>query len=321
MSVPGENRVDWSSVGRGSPSDGNAGSDCASQTGSSSSFHTACDVNTLADSEGFTAGQIRNLEQTMRPGPFCSSGFLGPQEDLEIVWQEDQKTLFRMGVSIIEIVNALIFYKTFADVGSVLNPMHIESNAVYTFRGKNYDNALLVPQPPECKEPVQIQHWFFEPGPTTLDPSRFLELFVDCFPSEQANELGKRLKGGQIVASRDGIVCADGSIYRKNPKYSLKDEDEGFSVATMNWGGSQGCPFGKFRKSIEEMGHPCCPSGYRDYRITNARGEYLDVSMLGIGMIARHGFFQGPGSPYRIDPKRVCQVLNLGPYSKSAEID
>ena len=40
-------------------------------------------------------------------------------------------------------------------------------------------------------------------------------------------------------------------------------------------------------------------------------GDVLNITRLGIHLIAKHGFFQGQGSPYRIDPIKVLKILHL----------
>jgi len=40
-------------------------------------------------------------------------------------------------------------------------------------------------------------------------------------------------------------------------------------------------------------------------------GESIRVTSLGINLIERHGFFQGKGSPYRIEPFSAVRLLGL----------
>ena len=40
--------------------------------------------------------------------------------------------------------------------------------------------------------------------------------------------------------------------------------------------------------------------------------EALIITPLALHLIERHGFFQGVGSPYRIDPDKVVAMLDLG---------
>ena len=39
--------------------------------------------------------------------------------------------------------------------------------------------------------------------------------------------------------------------------------------------------------------------------------ESIHVTMLGIHLIEKHGFFQGIGSPFRIDPEKAIRILGL----------
>jgi hypothetical protein len=42
-----------------------------------------------------------------------------------------------------------------------------------------------------------------------------------------------------------------------------------------------------------------------------ATGEELVLTRLGLALIGKHGFFQGHGSRYRIDPERAAALLGL----------
>jgi len=48
--------------------------------------------------------------------------------------------------------------------------------------------------------------------------------------------------------------------------------------------------------------------------ITNLRtGQKLSYSLLVPHMIERYGFYEGKGTPYRVDPLKIAQVLGLAP--------
>lgn len=83
---------------------------------------------------------------------------------------------------------------------------------------------------------------------------------------------------------------------------------EGFDIGTM---GYQECPFSQ---EIE------CGRGRQEYSIKNlSTGKTIKVSQLHFHLIRDHDFFQGRGSPYRLDPLEACDVLDLQPgvdYSK-----
>jgi hypothetical protein len=61
-----------------------------------------------------------------------------------------------------------------------------------------------------------------------------------------------------------------------------------------------------------------CPHGYRGrptanrFRIVHvASGSTLEGFELTVHMIGAHGFFGGPGTPFRVDPELAARVLNL----------
>lgn len=75
---------------------------------------------------------------------------------------------------------------------------------------------------------------------------------------------------------------------------------------------------GAFRVLVEEyMGKIPCP--FRDHRaakrntdVTDAAGRSFAWSDLCIHLIRVHGFFQGIGSPFRLEPVALAEFLGLG---------
>jgi len=73
--------------------------------------------------------------------------------------------------------------------------------------------------------------------------------------------------------------------------------------------GTQTCPFHELDDKDEEI-----PSS-NDYEITNNKtGEKFWIAELVIHLIRNHGFFEGPGSSYRIDPETIIRILEIKPY-------
>jgi hypothetical protein len=76
---------------------------------------------------------------------------------------------------------------------------------------------------------------------------------------------------------------------------------------------------GKFSVEVNEVrGKIPCPWGHPGlYPKTHVKlekietGETLIWSDLGIHLIEEHGFYQGRGSPYRLDPSTVKRILGL----------
>jgi hypothetical protein len=75
----------------------------------------------------------------------------------------------------------------------------------------------------------------------------------------------------------------------------------------------------KFNVEVNEVrGKISCPWGHPGlYPKTHVKlekietGETLIWSDLGIHLIEEHGFYQGRGSPYRLDPPKVKRILEL----------
>ncbi len=72
-------------------------------------------------------------------------------------------------------------------------------------------------------------------------------------------------------------------------------------------------------RAVEVMGRIPCPfGGCGLFPKAEVRGRRLDTGQellwtpLGVHLIRAHGFFQGRGSPYRLEPKRLAEFLGLG---------
>jgi len=72
----------------------------------------------------------------------------------------------------------------------------------------------------------------------------------------------------------------------------------------------------------EAMGRIPCPFGDGVFRkgeveLTDERsGEMFRFTPLSVHLIAAHGFYQGRGGRYRIEPETICQLLGLGPFAE-----
>lgn len=69
----------------------------------------------------------------------------------------------------------------------------------------------------------------------------------------------------------------------------------------------------------EAMGYLPCPwggcgtFGKGEFRLTDDRtGRTLLFTPLSVHMIAAHGFYEGRGSPYRLEPSDLAEMLGLG---------
>lgn len=89
-----------------------------------------------------------------------------------------------------------------------------------------------------------------------------------------------------------------------------------FSIRLRQYKGAQICPF-----APEPHVNPC-PGGSRlhfgsmDWVIRNERnGVRLAGPGLIVHLIGAHGFFEGPRSPYRVPPRALAELLELGPFA------
>lgn len=73
-----------------------------------------------------------------------------------------------------------------------------------------------------------------------------------------------------------------------------------YTVVTQEYMGFIGCPFKDNRRSAK-----------RNTTVTNEHGEQFIWSDLGLHLIEAHGFFQGKGSVYRLEPVPLARFLHL----------
>ena len=74
-------------------------------------------------------------------------------------------------------------------------------------------------------------------------------------------------------------------------------------------------PFGEYEVTVDEyMGRIGCP--FRDHRapkrtttVRDKTGKRLMWTDLSVHLIKAHGFFQGIGSPYRLEPSALAEFL------------
>jgi hypothetical protein len=78
-----------------------------------------------------------------------------------------------------------------------------------------------------------------------------------------------------------------------------------YEVEQKMYMGGQVCPWGSRTRTF--CGYASC-----DWRIRNTvRDLELTGSNLIVHLIGEHGFFEGPASPYRTDPRALAELLEL----------
>jgi hypothetical protein len=79
-----------------------------------------------------------------------------------------------------------------------------------------------------------------------------------------------------------------------------------YEVEQQMYLGGQECPWGPREGKL-------CGYGSHDWRIRNTvRDVELSGSELIVHLIGEHGFFEGPATPYRTDPRALATLLELG---------
>ena len=83
---------------------------------------------------------------------------------------------------------------------------------------------------------------------------------------------------------------------------SLGDEvqADGFMVRVEKYMGQIGCPF---KHAVREA--------KRNTTAVDPRGRVMTWTDMSIHLIERHGFFQGEGSDYRLEPLELAEFLGL----------
>jgi hypothetical protein len=89
-----------------------------------------------------------------------------------------------------------------------------------------------------------------------------------------------------------------------------------FRVSIRRYRGRQLCPF------LDDVESTRCEAGAgvrlasTDWRIRNllTRDELAGPGLI-VHLIAAHEFFEGHGSPYRVEPEKLARLLGLGPHA------
>lgn len=117
---------------------------------------------------------------------------------------------------------------------------------------------------------------------------------------------------GQIVESDEAELNAAGltaqQLAQEMRRLTMKGLEslgddvpvDGFHVRVEEYMGRIGCPF---KHAVREA--------KRNTTSTNARGKVMTWTDMSIHLIETHGFFQGEGSPYRLEPLELAEFLGL----------
>ncbi len=137
-----------------------------------------------------------------------------------------------------------------------------------------------------------------------MQPGR---LSLDGYTGEDSRSLEAIINDDQIIL-RDLNLTAEamGKFMRRLTRAGMEAQGEpvvfeGFEVEVTEYMGWIPCPFKDNRKF-----------GKRITNVTNlTTGEHLSWTDVGIHLIKDHGFFQGVGSPFRLEPAHLAAFLNM----------
>lgn len=146
--------------------------------------------------------------------------------------------------------------------------------------------------------------------PEMMDIERDMEagrLSLEGYLGSDIRPVEKIIEDDKAILDDMGITAED--IGKKMRRLTLKGMDElgdpivlgNFEVEVIEYMGWAGCPFKDNKKS-----------GKRITNITNLRtGKTMSWTDVGIHLIKDHGFFQGKGSHFRIEPREIAEFLEL----------
>lgn len=129
------------------------------------------------------------------------------------------------------------------------------------------------------------------------------EKLLDVMASDNELVLGELKLDHQRIARHLRILAA---LAPEDEQTEVAYQGRRFRIAVQTWRGYQESPFHDGTKTNE------------DVTVTDVEtGERLTYSLLVPDMIERYGFYEGKGTPYRVDPRRVVEVLRFLKPAKS----
>ncbi len=228
--------------------------------------------------EDISEEELRQIERRMKDPRFSRAGFLGPDESLRDVIREDARKLSELGVS------------------HELIALRLDEICWEGWREV------------EARPDLRAQTTGRPEG--TLDPVE-TRWGAEMWARKKAYEaLHKPLPWPGIRSEPDCF-----RFYLETMRPLLLPS--GFGFAYLPWLGYQYCPFGDQLRAGPEPVSPCGATDC-DYLITNPRRmEWIAFSGLLPHLIEAHHFFEGLGTPYRLDPELAVRLLELGPFQRT----
>lgn len=229
------------------------------------------------------------VEARMYPGRISRVGFLGENEHLGEVIAQDAQTLQALGI-------------TYAQIGDALDRLLDAATNAYASQVTETTQAFLAQ--------MEASHTHACDG----------EAILPLLPT--LDEIEEKLKQGELPPADSGVCVEDHQIFLK---IYLGYQYCPWTILCRPWSfGMPPLPI-RIAQSGQAVHHhavtgralPCHPGldyryGDRDFLLFNRKtGQYWRGAGLLVHLIREHHFFEGKGSPYRIEPEHAARVLNL----------
>ena len=215
----------------------------------------------------------------MRPGAWSHEGFLGPDERLEDVLRADRQTLEEFELEPAQIADTLDCL-----LGAEMIVLAKPDAAVLDRFEEDRERMEKAAQAAALS--VAAAEERFGPVESRLLPFALL-----------LGELPPRAEDYYAAPIEGALV------------------DSRFEVLVMHTCGYQECPWSPTRLG---GGEPSCAIASGDWGIRDRqRGLEMRGPELITHLIREHGFFEGFASPYRVDPRALVELLQLGPFAEA----
>lgn len=137
------------------------------------------------------------------------------------------------------------------------------------------------------------------------------DMLLHGYMGEDTRSLAAIINEDEMILKDLGVTAEDiGKAMRQITRAGMEAFDDivefdGYEVEVNEYKGWLGCPFKDNRKAGKRL------TGVTD----KATGKHMSWTDMSIHLIRDHGFFQGKGSHFRIEPAELVEFLRLTPAS------
>jgi hypothetical protein len=227
----------------------------------------------------------QELERRMRPGAWSDGGFLGPDERLEDVLRADRQTLEELDLGPGELADTLDCLLGAWSARTLIELANADAGVLDSVEeGRDMEKAVQ-------------------------------EAVVSVTEAEQ--------RFGPVEPCQLSLTLLLARASSRNPQPPVRVPrrstgvliDRRFEVLMTVTAGWQECPWSP-TQLFGGGGQPCA-TGSRDWGIRDRQhGLEMRGPELITHLIREHGFFEGFESPYRVDPRALAELLQLGPFTE-----